>query len=97
MKSLDEARNEAKKIIRKATATAGAVGTVPFSTLLLAGLDAVVIKKVADAFGVTEYSIEQALGVAAKSYAGKMVAYTAIDLVPFAGWVVKGGVAATMS
>jgi hypothetical protein len=96
-KSLVQAEEEAMKIVAAATAAAAGVGWVPGSSLLLAGVDTILIKKVADAFGVKSYSVEQVAATAGKRYVGKAIATELLSLFPGPGWAIKSGVSSTMT
>lgn len=92
-KSLAQASEEATMIVSAAAATAAGVGWVPGSSLLLGGVDVLTINKVADAFGVEDYTIEQVVATVGKSFVGKRVATELLSFFPGLGWAIKSGVA----
>lgn len=96
-KSLAQAEEEAKMIVAGAAAAATGVGWVPGSSLLLGGVDAILIKKVADAFGVEDYSIEQVTAAIGKCFIGKAIATELLSFFPGPGWIIKSGVAGAMT
>lgn len=97
MPSLEEARRKAWKIVSTAAAGAAATGWLPGSSVLLAGGDLATVKLVADAFGVTEYSVEQIVITTGKGFVGKRIAYEMLSFFPAIGWAIKSGVASTMT
>lgn len=95
-KSLKEARKKAWQRVGLATAAATGIGWLPGSSLFLGGVDAVLIHKVAGDFGVTDYTIEQVIGLIAKRFAGKSVAEI-LSVFVGPGWVIKAGVAGVLT
>lgn len=95
--SLAEATTEAKKLVAAAVGAAAGVGWMPGSSLLLGGIDIVLIKQVAAAFEVEDYSIEQVITTIGKRFAGKLLATELLSFIPGPGWAIKGGVAASVT
>lgn len=88
-----EAERLAEKIVGNWATGAGLTGWIPGSALVLAGGDMVMIRQVANAFGVDEIdedAIKVHLGGLAASVVGGSVLLEAAGLVPIVGWAVKG-------
>jgi len=92
--SLTIAEAEARRIVNAWTAGAAAVGWVPGSMLVLAGMDAKVVHDVARAFDVKSYSVEEVGAAIGASVTGKIVAGELLTLFPGLGWALKSVVAA---
>ncbi|GIE81882.1 hypothetical protein Aph02nite_78320 [Actinoplanes philippinensis] len=73
------------------------MGWLPGSSVLLTGADLVTVKLVADAFGVQDYWLEQAVGSAGKGFIGKKFAYELLTLIPGPGWAIKSAAATAMT
>lgn len=89
-----DAEREARSVVNVWTAGAAAVGWVPGSMLVLAGMDAKVVHDVAKAFDVRSYSVEEVASVIGASVTGKVIAGELLTLFPGIGWAIKSVVAA---
>ena len=91
-KTLEDAEQEAKKIIRNWTAGAALTGWIPGSALFLSAADLAMITQVARAFEVKDIDTENVTFVARQALLGggsaKLIA-EAIGIVPLFGWAAK--------
>lgn len=96
MSQLEKAKSRAWRRVGLATVAAAGIGWMPGSSLFLGGVDAILITKVANDFGVTEYTTEQVIGLIAKRFAGKS-ASELLSVFVGPGWVIKAGVASILT
>ena len=90
MKTLHNARIEAKQIVNKWTLCNGIIGWLPGSTLMLSGTDWTMIRSVAKAFDVqlTENNLLEIKSILSAIVIGKGVNELLLFL-PGVGWAVK--------
>ncbi len=94
MRTKSEARLKAENIVSNWVAGAALTGWIPGSTIFLAGANMVMIRKVADTFGVgffDEAAVKAHLGGVAGAAFGGSVAGEALVLIPLVGPVLKAG------
>lgn len=92
MKTKSQAEAEAQEIVENWVAGAVLTGWIPFSALFLAAADTIMIRQVADAFGVGVFDMD-----AVKAHLGGLVAATVgggvvaevTGWIPVVGWVAK--------
>lgn len=90
------ARARAWRYVMAATATAAGLGWMPGSSLFLGGVDAILIKKVAAAYGVTDFDIEAIIAMITKRFIGKSAAEILSAFVG-PGWILKAGIASVIT
>lgn len=92
MKTKTEARQKAQDIVDNWTAGAFLTGWIPGSAIFLTAADAMMIRRVADTFGVGVFDLDAVKahlgGVLASAVAGGVVSEL-VGLIPVAGWFVK--------
>ena len=92
-----EADRDAQKIVNTWTCGAAAVGWIPGSMLVLAGMDAKVVHDVAKAYQVPTYCVEDVAAAVGASVTGKIIAGELLTLFPGLGWALKSVVAASIT
>ncbi len=92
MKTKAQAENEARKIVDNWAAGALLTGWVPGSTLFLTGADLVMVRQVAETFGIDAFDEKAAItsigSAVASGVAGSLISEV-VGLVPVLGWAVK--------
>lgn len=92
MKTKSQAEAEAQMIVEKWVTRAVLTGWLPGSALFLTAADTVMIRQVADAFGVGVFDMDAVKahlgGLVAAAVGGGMVAEVA-GWIPFVGWAAK--------
>lgn len=96
-KSLAQARSQANSIVNGWTAGAALIGLVPGSSLVLGAADIKMVHDVAKAYEVQHYNIEEITTAVAATIAGRFAADGLLSFIPVAGWIVKAGIAATVT
>lgn len=94
MRTKSEARQKAKNIVSNWVAGAALTGWIPGSTIFLAGGDMIMIRQVADAYGVgffDEAAIKAHLGGVVAASVGGIVAGEALNFIPLVGQILKAG------
>lgn len=97
MKTIQQAEKEARKIVNNWVLGAALTGWIPGSTLFLGAGDVIMIRQVADAFGIgfiNEDAIRAHFTGVFGSILGGIVATEALNFIPFIGQVVKAGILA---
>jgi uncharacterized protein (DUF697 family) len=97
MRTKSEARSRAKKIVSDWVAGAALTGWIPFSTIFLAGGDMILIRQVADAYGVGVFDNSAVkahiAGVVGAALAGT-IAGELLTAIPVFGWIAKAAILA---
>jgi uncharacterized protein (DUF697 family) len=96
-RSKSDAERDARSVVNAWTAGAAAIGWVPGSMLVLAGMDAKVVHDVARAFEVPSYKVEEVAAAIGASVTGKIVAGELLTLFPGIGWLIKSAVAGAIT
>lgn len=97
MRTKSEARRKAENIVSNWVAGAALTGWIPGSTIFLAGGDMLMIRQVADAFGVgvfDESAIKAHLAGVVAASVGGIIAGEALNFIPLVGQIVKAGLMA---
>jgi hypothetical protein len=92
MKTKYQAEQEARDIVDNWTAGALLTGWIPGSALFLAGADLIMVRQVADAFGVGAFDSDALGAVIAGGTAGGVagaVIAEGVGWIPLVGWGVK--------
>lgn len=92
MKTKADAETLAGEIVDNWAAGAALTGWIPGSTIFLAGADAIMIRKVADSFGVGVFdtnSVKAHLGGLLASAVGGSIASEVVGMIPVVGWFAK--------
>lgn len=100
MKTKEEAKIEAQQIVSNWSMGAAILGWVPGSTLVFAGGDMVMIRQVAEKFGVQSFDeegLKAHLGGVVASVVGGSAAAGAAEFVPIIGWAAKAFVLSAKS
>lgn len=97
LKTKAEARAHAQVLVEKWMTGAALTGWIPGSTLFLAGADIVMIRQVAECYGIQgfdESAVKAHLGGLIGSMVGGSVAAEVAGMIPIVGWI---GKSATMA
>jgi len=97
MRTKSEAQSRAEAIVSNWVTGAALTGWIPGSTIFLAGADMLMIRQVADAFGVgffDESAIKAHLAAVAGAALGGSLAGEALIVVPVFGPIVKSAIMA---
>ena len=97
VRTLAQAESEAREVLDAWSIGAAAIGWVPGSMFALTGADIRIVRDIANAFCVEQYSFEEVSAALGATVAGKVVAGEMLSLVPGFGWAVKAGVAAAVT
>ena len=100
MKTKDEAKVEALQIVSHWSMGAAVLGWLPGSTLAFAGGDMVMIRQVAEKFGIQSFDeegLKAHLGGVVASVVGGTAAAGAAEFIPVFGWIAKAGVLSAKS
>ncbi|HEX7150692.1 MAG TPA: hypothetical protein VF618_04320 [Thermoanaerobaculia bacterium] len=93
-----QAKKEAEEIVENWIAGAALTGWIPGSTFFLGAGDMLMIRQVADAFGIGVFdkkAMKAHLAGAVGSAVGGGLVAEGLGLVPFVGWALKSGAMAT--
>jgi uncharacterized protein (DUF697 family) len=94
MRTKAEAQSRAEEIVSSWVTGAALTGWIPGSTIFLAGANMVMIRKVADTFGVgffDEAAVKAHLGGVAGAAVGGSIAGEALTFIPLVGPILKAG------
>ena len=97
MRTKAKARQKAENIVSDWVAGAALTGWIPGSTIFLAGGDMIMIRQVADAYGVgffDESAVKAHLGGVVAASVGGIFAGEALNFVPILGQILKAGLMA---
>ena len=100
MKTKDEAKVEAQQIVSNWSLGAAVLGWIPGSTLVFAGGDMMMVRQVAEKFGIQSFDEEgfrAHLGGVVASLVGGTAAAGAAEFVPIIGWAAKAAVLSAKS
>jgi uncharacterized protein (DUF697 family) len=92
MKTKSQAESEARGVVSDWAAGAALTGWIPGSSFFLAAADTVMIRQVADAFGVGVFDMNVVvahLGGIVASAIGGSIASEVLGLIPVFGWLAK--------
>ena len=95
--TLYDAEVQARDIVNGYVAGAASVGWLPGSCVPLTGMQAKMVHDIAACFGVHSYSAQAVLTVVGTNLTGHVAADTLLSLVPGVGWVIKSGIAASIT
>lgn len=94
MKTKAEAEREANRIVENWVAGAALTGWIPGSAIFLTGADALMIRRIADVFGVGVFdmsAVKAHLSGLAASAIGGAIAAEVFGWIPVIGWAAKSG------
>jgi len=97
MRTKANARQKAENIVSNWVKGAALTGWIPGSTIFLAGGDMIMIRQVADAFGVgffDESAVKAHLSGVVAASVGGIVAGEALNFIPIFGQIIKAGLMA---